>query len=82
MLEFEKTEIVFKDYEGVKHKLSVPAYSELKQAQKRLVENIDIADEVIIDCIVKWGVKKEVVEDLELAHIRKLWDAVLNSKKD
>lgn len=82
MLEFEKTVIVFKDYEGAKHKFSVPSYSELKKAQKNLLDNIEKADEVIVDSLVSWGVSREVLDDFELAHIRKLWDAVLSSKKD
>lgn len=82
MLEFEKTTIVFKDYEGKKHKFDVPSYLELKQSQKKLMENLDRADEIIVDSLVSWGVAKEVLEDFELAHIRKLWDAVINSKKD
>lgn len=82
MLEFEKTVIVFKDYEGTKHKFGVPSYSELKKSQKDLMENIEKADEVIIDALVGWGVKRDVLEEFELGHIRKLWDAVLSSKKD
>ena len=82
MLEFEKTTIVFKDYEGTKHRFDVPSYSELKKAQKELLDNIEKADEVIVNSLVKWGVKKDVLEDFELGHIRKLWDSVLSSKKD
>ena len=82
MLDFEKTTIVFKDYEGTKHKFDVPSYSELKKSQKDLVENVEKADEVIIDSLVKWGVDRDVLESFELGHIKKLWDAVLGSKKN
>lgn len=82
MLDFEKTTIVFKDYEGIKHKFDVPSYSDLKKAQKKLIDNIDKADEVIIDSLEAWGVNRETLEEFELGHIRKLWDAVLSSKKD
>ena len=82
MLEFEKTTIVFKDYEGTKHKFGVPSYSELKKAQTELLDNLDKADEVILDSLQKWGVNRSVLEELELTHIRKLWDSILNTKKD
>lgn len=82
MIEFEKTTIVFKDYDGNKHKFDIPPYLDLKQAQKELMDNVGAADEVIIKSLVRWGVSKDVVESLELGHIKKLWDSVLSSKKD
>lgn len=82
MLEFEQTTIVFKDYEGQQNRLVVPSYSALKKSQKTLLENIEKADEVIVDSLEEWGVSRVVLESFELAHIRKLWDAVLSSKKD
>lgn len=82
MLEFEKTTINFKDYEGVQHKFAVPSYSELKKSQKNLMDNIDKADEVIINSLVEWGVSRDTLNSFELGHIRKLWEAVLSSKKD
>ena len=39
-------------------------------------------DEIIVDSLCEWGVKKELLEELELEHIRKLWESVLFAKKD
>ena len=82
MLQFEKTTIVFRDYDGAEHKFGVPSYSELKKSQKNMIENIERADEVIVDSLVLWGVPREVLERFELTHIRKLWESILNTKKD
>jgi len=82
MLEFEKTTVMFRDYDGAEHKFGVPSYLELKKSQKTMMENIDKADEVIVDSLVLWGVPRATLETFELSHIRKLWDSVINTKKD
>lgn len=82
MIEFKKTRIAFADYEGKTHNFEAPSYKDLKEVQKEIGEKPDEADVIIINALVKWGVDRDVMESLELKHIKVIFEEVIFSKKN
>lgn len=64
--------------DGVVHELSYPTVKQIKELDKKK-DSVDV--DAVCDLVVKAGMPKEVVENLQASHLNKIVEALVGKGK-